>query len=182
MGSVKKVLRKSLYRTFLSYDEMVTLLKQVESIVNSRPLTCMFEDEVEEPLTPSHLLIGKRSTQLPTDVPYICDTDERNTYRESILQSFKQRWKKEYLTQLQEYHIATLAAQGEEVIPQVGEIVIMMESSSRPTWKLARVTQLHPSRDGKIRSVEIRKSNGNLARRPPQLLIPLESRCNSDNL
>ena len=182
VGSVKKVLRKSLYRTFLSYDEMVTLLKQVESIVNSRPLTCMFEDDVEEPLTPSHLLIGKRSTQLPTDVPYICDTDERNTYRESILQSFRQRWKKEYLTQLQEYHIATLAAQGEEVIPQVGEIVIMMESSSRPTWKLARVTQLHPSRDGKIRSVEIRKSNGNLARRPPQLLIPLESRCNSDNL
>ena len=178
VGSVKSVLRKTLYRTFLSYDEMTTLLKQIESIVNSRPITQMFNDEVEEPLTPSHLLIGKRSTQLPTSTPCIDDSDERNRYRERIKDLFKQRWKKEYLSQLQDYHISTQASKNAEVVPQKGEVVIMVEGSLSPrsTWKYAVVLDTHAGKDGKIRSVEIRKPNGNTARRPPQLLIPLE--CN----
>ena len=49
VGSVKDVLRKTLYRAFLSYDEMTTLLKQIESIINSRPITYLFDDDVEQP-------------------------------------------------------------------------------------------------------------------------------------
>ena len=176
VGSVKSVLRKTLYRTFLSYDEMTTLLKQLESIVNSRPITQMFDDEVVEPLTPSHLLIGKRSTQLPTSIQYINNDDERNTYRESVREMFLQRWKKEYLSQLQEYHISTQSSKNAEIVPQKGEVVIMMEGSLSPRsgWSYAVVLDTYKGRDGKIRSVEIRKPNGNILRRPPQLLIPLE--------
>ena len=175
VGSVKSVLRKTLYRSFLSYDEMTTLLKQIESILNSRPITQMF-DEVDEPLTPSHLLIGKRSTQLPTNELYINDTDNRNKYRERILDLFTQRWRKEYLSQLQDYHINHQAARDADIVPTIGEIVIMKEGSPRSTWKLARVLKIYEGNDGKIRSLEVMKSNGMTARRPPQLLIPLE--CN----
>ena len=65
--SVKSILRKVLYRALLTFEEMTTLLARVESIINSRPITYTYVDDVIEPLTPSHLLIGKRSTELPPD-------------------------------------------------------------------------------------------------------------------
>ena len=172
--SVKSVLKKILYRSLLSYDELITLLKQIESIVNSRPITHMFDDEIDHTLTPSHMLIGKRSTQLPTTTTYINDTNVRNKYREEMINLFMRRWKEEYLSELQNYHITMQKSTGVDVEPEMGEIVIMKEDSPRSNWKLARVTDLHRGRDGKLRSVEIRKPNGENARRPPQLLIPLE--------
>ena len=178
--SVKSVLRKSLYRTFLSYDQMTTLMKQIESIVNSRPITHLY-DEVEEALTPSHLLIGKRSTQLPTDTTYIQDTDQPNKYREQILNMFARRWKEEYLSELQSYHISKQKSHDADIEPQKGEVVIIKENTPRSNWKLGRVEDVHRGRDGKIRSVEIRKANGNQARRPPQLLIPLECKSYKNN-
>ena len=174
VGSVKSVLRKTLYRTFLSYDEMTTLLKQIESIVNSRPITQMFEDDVEVPLTPSHLLIGKRSTQLPTATLYTNDSDDRNQYREQVLASFEKRWKEEYLSELQDYHITTSVSKDAAVVPKIGQLVLMKASKPRSSWKVCKVTNIYESRDEKLRSVEVLKPNKKLARRPPQLLIPLE--------
>ena len=171
--SVKSVLRKILYRTFLSYDEMVTVLKQIESVVNSRPITHMF-NEIDEALTPSHLLIGKRSTQLPTSTMYINDLDQTNKYREEIVNLFIRRWKEEYLSELQNYHITMQKSHSVDVEPQIGEIVIMKEDSPRSTWKLARIENIYKERDEKIRSIQVKKPNGEYARRPPQLLIPLE--------
>ena len=179
VGSVKSVLRKILYRTFLSYDEMTTLLKEIESVINSRPITYIYNDDVEEPLTPSHLLIGKRSTQLPTDIIYVNDSHDRNRYRERLLNLFEKRWKQEYLSELQDYHITTQKSNDVDRVPQVGEVVIMKESSPRSGWKLVRVMGVHKGRDERIRSVEVRKPNRNIIRRPPQLLIPLECKYNS---
>lgn len=178
VGSVKRVLKKVLYRTFLSYDEMTTLLKQIESIINSRPITQMFNDDIEEPLTPSHLLIGKRSTQLPTATLYVDDSEERNRYREQIVASFEKRWKKEYLSELQDYHIRNQSSKDVDVVPQIGEVVIMKENKPRSSWNLCKVTNIFKGKDGKVRSVEVIKPNKNLARRPPQLLIPLECKYN----
>ena len=43
----------------LTYEEFTTVTSEVEAVVNSRPLTCIHEDEVEEVLTPSHLYFGR---------------------------------------------------------------------------------------------------------------------------
>ena len=173
--SVKSILRKILYRSFLSYDEMSTLLKQIEAVVNSRPITHMF-DEIEDPLTPAHLLIGKRLTQLPTSTTIVNDMENINEYRQRILKLFIDRWRHEYLAELQDYHISQQKSKGVDIEPKIGEIVIMKENSPRSTWKLAKVENIYRGRDDKVRSVEIKKPNGNLARRPPQLLIPLEGK------
>ena len=42
----------------LSYYELLTVLMEVEMVLNFRPLTYVSADDFEEPLTPSHLLIG----------------------------------------------------------------------------------------------------------------------------
>ena len=60
MQSVKRSLRKILLRSSVNYEELNTIIVEIEAIVNSRPLTYICDDEVEEVLTPSHLLLGKR--------------------------------------------------------------------------------------------------------------------------
>ena len=57
---VKTSLHKVIGKSILSYEELETVLIQIESIVNSRPLTFVLTEEVCEPLTPSHLIYGKQ--------------------------------------------------------------------------------------------------------------------------
>ena len=62
---VKSCLKKTLGRSKLSFDELTTILVEVEAVLNSRPLTYLYSDDVEEPLTPWHLVIGQRLLTLP---------------------------------------------------------------------------------------------------------------------
>ena len=73
--STKRCLRKMLGQARLSGDEMHTTIIEVESILNSRPLTYMSSADVEEPLTPSHLLVGRRLLSLSDDLTYLEDDD-----------------------------------------------------------------------------------------------------------
>ena len=53
---VKTSLHKVIGKSKSSYEKLETVLIQIESIVNSRPLTFITTEEVCEPLTPSHLI------------------------------------------------------------------------------------------------------------------------------
>ena len=57
--SVKRCLIKSVIKMKLKYEELTTVTSEVEAVVNSWPLTYIYEDEVEEVLTPSHLYCGR---------------------------------------------------------------------------------------------------------------------------
>ena len=74
--SVKRCLRKVIGQVKFSYNELNTALVEVEAIINSRPLTYVSSEDLEEPLTPSHLLVGCRILSLPDDLCYIEDGDE----------------------------------------------------------------------------------------------------------
>ena len=63
--STKRCLKKTLGRARLTYEELLTVLTEVECILNSRPLTYLYPDDLEEPLTPSHLISGRRLLSLP---------------------------------------------------------------------------------------------------------------------
>ena len=57
VGLVKRALRKSIGRQLLDWDELATLLTEIEAIINTRPLTYVFEDfESGFSLTPAHFL------------------------------------------------------------------------------------------------------------------------------
>lgn len=53
-----------------SYDELLTAVIEVEAILNSRPLSYVSADDLDEPLTPSHLLVGRRLLSLPDHLSY----------------------------------------------------------------------------------------------------------------
>ena len=58
--SAKRCIKKAVGKNCLSYDELLTLVTEVEAVLNSRPLTYVSSEEVREPLTPSHLMVGFR--------------------------------------------------------------------------------------------------------------------------
>ena len=101
---VKRVLRKLLRNARLSYEELLTVLTESECTINSRPLTHMTCDEFDGvPLTPSHLLYGRRIQSLPDAQPKI-DKDfnsrefitRRMRYVAVLLGHFWKRFNKEY--------------------------------------------------------------------------------------
>ena len=59
VSSVKNCLRKVLGNPRLTFDELSTLLTEVESTLNSRPLTYEYNEVEEKVLTPLHLICGR---------------------------------------------------------------------------------------------------------------------------
>ena len=57
---LKRCLRKMVGQAKLTYEELLTSVTEVELILNSRPLTYMSATDLEEPLTPTHLINGRR--------------------------------------------------------------------------------------------------------------------------
>ncbi|XP_047125525.1 uncharacterized protein LOC124807573 [Hydra vulgaris] len=58
--SVKKSLLKVVFRSSIRYDELETILCEIEGLLNSRPITYAYHEDTEEVLTPSHLMHGRR--------------------------------------------------------------------------------------------------------------------------
>ena len=67
------MLLKVIGRAKLSHDKLFTVLVEVEATLNSRPISYVSSEDVDEPLTPSHLLVGRCLLNLPDSVN--CETD-----------------------------------------------------------------------------------------------------------
>ena len=105
---VKTSLHKVIGKSKSSYEKLETVLIQIESIVNSRPLTFITTEEVCEPLTPSHLIYGERLISAINN-EYIDDTtfdisseqcSNRVKYIQKLLDHYWSRFIKEYLQEL----------------------------------------------------------------------------------
>ena len=173
---VKSCLKKTLGRSKLSFDELTTILVEVEAVLNSRPLTYLYSDDVEEPLTPSHLVIGRRLLTLPVGPLQIDDWDfgdhltatKRSRYLADRIQHFRRRWQREYLVELREFH----RPKGKNVtLPpvRINDVVILHDqgTSQRAFWKLARITDLIKGRDGKVRGARVLVAERRLLSRDP---------------
>ena len=181
----KRCLRKIIGQAKLSYDELLTALTEVEMVLNSRPLTYVSSNDLEEPLTPSHLLIGRRVMSLPDPVPDDDSDDDvtadqlnrRSKHLNLTLNRFWKRWRNEYLLELREAHRHN---KGTEVAPvEVGDVVVIhSENQPRGFWKLARVERTITGHDGKIRGAAVRVTNSQghstIMQCPIQCLYPLE--------
>ena len=72
--TTKRCLKKIVGSARLTYDELLTSLIEVEMTLNSRQLTYVSSDDLEEPLTPSRLLCGFLVLNLP-DPSTVFDED-----------------------------------------------------------------------------------------------------------
>ena len=107
IGLTKLTIKKVLGRTHVSLITLQTLVTEVEAVLNDRPLTYITSDVRDaDPLTPSHLLCGRRITSLPyisveddeiEDPTYGSARDVRSRARKQalVLQHFQQQWRDE---------------------------------------------------------------------------------------
>ena len=189
----KSSIRKVIGGAYVSFQELSCLLAEVEAIVNSRPISYVYDSVHEgQAITPSLLICGKDLTQLPPDMfkhrfdrklPQVCR--ERLKYVEKLKSYFWTRWTREYMTELSDIHARS--RKGKEVRePKVDDIVLIKEGSDtvkipRHKWRIGRVEKVYPGRDNTVRSVDVIIVNPEegkptiLRHKSPRQLVPLES-------
>ena len=182
VGLTKQAVKKTLGRTFVTLQTLETVVVEIEGMLNDRPLTYVSSDISDpEPLTPAHLIYGRRIVSVPhpvedpdedADPSYLSDQDMRKaTSRHSkLIQQFWVRWRREYLTALREFHKTT--GNNRQVIKR-GDVVVVHDDTPRLHWKLAVVDDLVKGNDGLIRSAHISTANHKTSR-PITRLYPLE--------
>ncbi|XP_028412044.1 uncharacterized protein LOC114534773 [Dendronephthya gigantea] len=67
--STKRCLKKILGRSSVDFESLRTLLVEIETTINNRPLMYMYDDEegISYPLTPSQLIYGRQISLTPSD-------------------------------------------------------------------------------------------------------------------
>jgi hypothetical protein len=84
-------------------------------------------------------------------------------------------WKEDYLLQLRTAHHVRNPLANDQL--KHGEVVLIKDDKTpRLNWRLARVDQLIPGRDGRVRSAILRLSDGKHLRRAIEHICPLEVR------
>ena len=68
--SVKRCLRKVIGKASLTYDELNTAVIEVKSVLNCRPVSHFSTEDRDEPLTPIHLITGRRLMSLQDGLCY----------------------------------------------------------------------------------------------------------------
>ena len=185
--SSKRCLRKILGRAKLTYEELLTVLAEVEGVLNSRPLCHIYDDSVDDVLTPSHLIFGRRlltptyENASPDLLEFTSeDLNRRATYIHSLLEHFWERWVKEYLTELREFHKCNNRVPEKQV--QLGDVVLIHDKLKRNRWRMGVVEQLFEGRDGFNRGCKVRTitKTGRISylNRPVNKLYPLEVQSN----
>ena len=105
---VKSSLKKVLWKAYLSYLELYTVLTEIENVLNSRPLTYLSDETFCESLTPFHMIYGKSfSGRCATDVNDRVKGDDPRVqakHTEIVLQHFFNRLYREYMLALLERH------------------------------------------------------------------------------
>ncbi|XP_067205381.1 uncharacterized protein [Linepithema humile] len=154
--SLKHHLRRVLGDSTLTFEEMSTLLAQVEACLNSRPLQALSDDPEDlSALTPGHFLVGGPLTAMPE--PSLTELPVNRLTRWQLLQRmrdhFWERWSREYLHSLV-HRPKWLKGVADY---RVGRLCLIRNENTPPTrWPLARIVQVHPGKDEHIRVVTVR--------------------------
>ncbi|GFU21835.1 integrase catalytic domain-containing protein [Trichonephila clavipes] len=147
--STKQLLIKTMKSAVLNFEELVTLVTQIEACLNSRPLTPLSNDPQDlQPLTPGHFLIGAPMASFPEEVPSqpAC-LKKRWNLIQHLRSQFWRRWHLEYLNQLQQRTKWNKPRRN----LKVNDMVLVKEDNLPPLqWSLGRVVQVFPGDDGAV--------------------------------
>ena len=189
VGTVKRCLKKVLGNARLTFDELVTVLLEIEQTVNGRPLTYEYDEVGGEMLTPAHLIHGRRLVSVPDEVR---DEDSDSETEGKLLKRFRylakkkkhywNRWSSEYLVDLREHHKVSIRK--DETKVKVGDVVLVEEDNKkRGQWKMGVVEQLIVGQDKEVRGATVRlitKGKPVSLNRSVRKLYPLKISSNAE--
>ncbi|UYV79873.1 hypothetical protein LAZ67_18000951, partial [Cordylochernes scorpioides] len=159
----------SIQRKLLNYEELLTLLAQIEACLNSRPLTFVSNDPNDlTALTPGHFLIGNAIRHDAESDHSALNLRSRWNLIQPQRDYFWNRWSCVYLHQLQERRKWRTS----DPDVNIGDLVMLKEKNKPLQWKLARIVQIFPGEDDHVRVVLLRTPKG-LLKRPITKICPL---------
>ncbi|CAB4030027.1 integrase core domain, partial, partial [Paramuricea clavata] len=182
--TVKGCLKKTLGRAYTTFEELQTILCEVEVAINNRPLTYVSEDDLDEPLTPFHLMYGRGYCNRMKNTDTILTASlgqykQRLKHLRKILRDCWTRFRKEYLNELRQMNLYRKRKTNTRGLT-VGDVVLIKEDEPAPRaqWRIGRVLQLVKGRDGLVRGAKLKVLSKGGAQssvhRPLQKLIPFE--------
>ncbi|CAB0040779.1 unnamed protein product [Trichogramma brassicae] len=155
---------------------MATLAVKIEACLNSRPMCAISSSATDYPaLTRGHILVGTPLLSIPE--PTEAKPNLVNVYRRwqlitNMRNAFWNRWRKEVLNQYRQLN------KWQNVVPnlQVNDIVLVADDLSPPaTWPLARISKVHPGKDGLVRVVTVSTARGDYVRSITKVIkLPLK--------
>ncbi|GFT61141.1 DUF5641 domain-containing protein [Trichonephila clavipes] len=174
--SFKFYLKRAVGNLKMTLEEFLTIITQIEGILNSRPITPLSEDIDDlEDLTPGHFLIGRPITSISE--PNLLDKTENTLSRWKKLTKIDQHiWKKQsrdYLNNLQQRNKWQFRKDNVKI-----NTIFLIKDDNLPInkWSLGRIIELFPVTDGKVRVVEIKTNKGNIKRSIGKVcVLPLEN-------
>ena len=150
--SMKRCLKKTIGGARLTYEELLTVVVEVEMILNCRPLSYVSSEDPEEPITLSHLLCGGRLMSLPdgntSDTPDYDtemqpqDVDGRMRHLSNVINHFWKRWREEYLLELRNSHRYTTQNNTNKAVSTGDVVVVHDEDQPRGKWQIGGVEDL----------------------------------------
>ena len=173
--SFKTHLKRIVGNYKLDFEEMTTILTQIEACLNSRPLGTVphNDDNGIEMLTPGHFLIGRPLQALPDHSHssqslgllrrwYLC---------QGLMRHFWERWRNEYIIALRKH--AKWKRPNSNF--QVGDVV-KEDNLVSSHWPIALIIETNAGTDGLVRVVTLKTKDG-IYKRPVTkvaLLLPCE--------
>ncbi|UYV84618.1 hypothetical protein LAZ67_X002845, partial [Cordylochernes scorpioides] len=175
VGLMKQLIRKVLGDKTVSYEELQTVICEVESAMNSRPLTAISEESGLVPITPAKFMCDNASCLFVPEA----DIDDSKFLKENhgkvqkLRETIRQRFRKEYLGFLRQN------TRNKTKSIKEGDFVLMeVDNKKRTEWPIGVIEKTYPGKDGIVRVTMIKTKRGNFLR-PVQRLFFLES---SENL
>lgn len=179
--SIKHHLKRVIGDVKLTYEELATVLCQIEACLNSRPLYPLTEDPDDlRVLTPGHFLIGEAPT-MPPETNY----EQKNIGRlkrwelcSKLHQDMWRIWKDEYLSRLQQ---RTKWINKKENVRTGDMVLVRDERTPSSAWPLGRIMETHMGADGLVRVVDVRIGSKTFRRPITKIcLLPIEDNQRSD--
>lgn len=196
VGLVKRSLRKALGKVCLTNEQLMTVLKEADAVVNSRPLTYVGDDiNSYITLTPAHFLSLNPKAGLPAfsqentdDTDYSPETTSSDRlvalWKKGLkhLDSFWRIWRDDYLLSMRERSQRKLKERRTQspFNANVGDVVLVKDDLPRGMWRIGRICELIESRDGHIRSAKVLLPSKKIIGRPSCSLYPIECQETDD--
>lgn len=161
--STKYHLIRIMQNAKFTYEELSTVLTQIEACLNSRPISEQSNDiDDYSALTPGHFLIGSSLKAVPERnmVDIRSSTLTRWQHVQQRVQNFWKQWRMEFFGRLQQRQ-----KWQKEVKYNVGNLVLIIDEQKPPSlWNLGRIITIHPGMDDLTRVVTIKTANGEMQR------------------
>lgn len=170
--SIKYHMKRVIGNTVLTYEELYTVIVQIEGILNSRPLTPVSRDTDDMTyLTPGHFLTGAPLTSYPELNVMDSSIGKLSFWKQctQMQQHFWRQWYKQYLTMLQS------RPKWRNQLPNLekGAMVLLKVDNMSPlNWPVGRIVDVLPGKDNLVRAIDVKTSKGSILRTSVMKVCP----------